>query len=575
MSIPLSIIDAAIAKKEGAGGGDVGRGHRTARQTRMPLEDFIRGAWHVLEGRRLFLPNWHIDALSQHLTAVSDGLIPKLVVTMPPGMLKSLATSVFWPAWDWGPNARPDRRWLCLSFGGDTASPANRDAEKCRDLLLSEWYQRQWGPTFALSETQNAKSFYKNDAGGYRVSTGIEGQASGQRADVVLIDDPTKLDEDSMQSILRPQDVYERTLMHRAIDDGSAFVLIMQRLHPEDLAGYFLKQDGWAHLNLPMFYETGSKCRVFIGPTLFWEDPRSREGQPLHPRMTTAIQTAELQRVLSIEHFEAQQQQRPSLREGQIIKRIDRFGTGTDNPLPTDFDEIIITVDCAFKGERLPGEVKGERSYVVFQKWARKHANAYLLDQLRKHMELPETLTTLVEFCTREPFATAKYVEAKANGVGVVQMLKNALPGLISTDDDEDVMKPFCSGSKEAKLQSVAPFFMAGNVKIPTAAWLNEQGYVDWTGDYVYELTRFPKTRFNDQVDATSMGVWRLLYTFQGHISLASVADAGMDRGVLVGLFGGIEDGPNVGLGIGDMAKGAYGSNSLGLADMIRGAYGQ
>lgn len=496
------------------------------------LREFVTGAWPHVEGRRKLLPNWHLDAFTELLEAVSRGDVNKAVVNMPPGLAKSIVGSVMWPAWDWGPFERPDRRWLCLSYGGDDDSPATRDAERCRDLLVSRWYQGEWGTGFTLSDTQNAKNFFSNTRRGYRISTGLDGTASGQRADIVLIDDPTKMDETSLDQILKPSAIYESTLMHRAQDDGAAFVLLMSRLHPDDLAGYFLKQDGWAHLHLPMFYEADARKTIIVNGVAIAEDRRTREGEPLHAGMAIAIANANQQQRTAPAVFEAQQQQRPTLRLGAIVKRVARF-----TQLPPHLDEVIITVDCAFKD----GE---ENSFVVFQKWARRHANAYLLDQLRKHMELPETCEELAAFCAIPPFATAKYVEAKANGIGVVQILRNRVPGLMTTDDDPDVLKPFCAGSKEAKLQAAAPYFNAGNVQIPTLEWLQtygmpREGVLDWTPEYVHEITAFPRgTRFSDQVDASSMAVWKLLYTFEAHVDAADVMtpDAG-NVGLVAGVF--------------------------------------
>lgn len=509
---------------------------------RLTMREFVRRAWGVIEGRRTFFPNWHIDAICDFLTAVSDGAIEKLIINMPPGMAKSLLTSVFWQAWDWGPNARPDRRYLCTSYGGDDASPANRDAERCRDLILSPWYQSGWGTAYQLSETQNAKSFYRTTKGGYRISTGLDGGASGQRADIVAIDDPTKLDEDTKDGIVHAAEIYERTLYSRAQDDGSAFVLVMQRLDPDDLSGYFLKQDGWTHLCLPMFYEPEQRCRVFLRGNLFFEDPRTVEGQPLHELMTTAIAKARTQKVTRPDIFDGQQQQHPTSRLGSFITRVDRWDL-----LPPNFDAIIVTVDCAFKDLK-------HNSFVVFQKWGRRDATAYLLDQHREHMNLPATCDALTGFCKVLPIAPTKYVEAKANGPAVVQMLQDKVPGLILTDADP-VMKAFCAGSKEAKVQAVAGYYRAGNVKIPPMG----KFHPDWTIEHVQELTDFPASRFNDQCDAAAMAVWCLLHEYEAHVPVAETLVAGEAENIspLAGLFDHV-----------------YGSDTESVADTLRRAFG-
>ena len=107
--LPLSAFEDELARR---------RAHRPADASqlalppRMPMRDFMPGAWRVLEGRRPYLANWHIDAKCEFLQAVSDGQITKLVINEPPGMAKSLVSSAIWPAWDWGPNDHPERRFL-------------------------------------------------------------------------------------------------------------------------------------------------------------------------------------------------------------------------------------------------------------------------------------------------------------------------------------------------------------------------------------------------------------------------------------------------------------------------------
>ena len=464
----------------------------------------------------------------------------------------SIVTSLMWQTWEWGPANHPKSRWLVVSYGGDDQAPAVQFAERARGLMQSAWYQQQWASVFQLSDTQNAKGFYRNNRHGYRVSLGLDGTISGQRADRILIDDPSKAEAIfSPDELKRPIRSWEQTLRTRSVDKGSAVVLVMHRLHEEDLTGYFLKQDGWTHLRLPAQFEAAHRCRVFLDGSsaytqrLFWEDPRTTDGEPLHPLLTKAIADAQQQQVLDPWTFAAQQQQTPSPREGSIVKRIERWTT-----LPDSLDEVIVTVDCAFKAEK-------HNSFVVFQKWARRHATVYLLDQVRAHMELPATIAALEEFCRRVPLAGAKYVEAKANGIGVVQMLRNQVPGLMTTDDDA-VLKAFCAGSKEAKLQAVAPFFAAGNVAIPGE-------HVRWTAEYVHELEGFPRgTTHDDQVDATSMAVWRLLYTRQAFVNVAAtVADTG--RSTFAGVF---ETAFGEEAGIGS----AYGRGGAGH---LRDAYGR
>src|SRR5207248_5263203 len=114
------------------------------------LSEFVSQAWHVVEPATPFVPGFHIDAIVDHLEAVTRGQIRNLLITVPPRHMKSLLVSVFWPAWEW--IRWPERRWLYSSYG---AQLSIRDSVKCRRLVESPWYQARWGHRFALTSDQN------------------------------------------------------------------------------------------------------------------------------------------------------------------------------------------------------------------------------------------------------------------------------------------------------------------------------------------------------------------------------------------------------------------------------------
>src|SRR5258708_6326097 len=121
------------------------------------LPEFVRQAWHVLEPQTVFVEGFHIDAICEHLEAISRGEIRNLIINVPPRHMKSLLVSVLWPAWEWIRN--PERRWLFSSYA---ASLSIRDSIKCRTLIESPWYQRFWGDRYALSSDQNTKTRFDN-----------------------------------------------------------------------------------------------------------------------------------------------------------------------------------------------------------------------------------------------------------------------------------------------------------------------------------------------------------------------------------------------------------------------------
>src|SRR5271169_247635 len=154
------------------------------------LTEFVRQAWHVLEPSTVFVPGNHIEAIVEHLEAVSYGQIRNLIINVPPRHMKSLQVSVFWPAWEW--TRWPERRWLYSSYA---ASLSIRDSLKCRRLIESPWYQSRWGHVFSLTSDQNAKMRFDNNRSGYRLSTSVGGSVTGEGGDRIVCDEPHKVDE--------------------------------------------------------------------------------------------------------------------------------------------------------------------------------------------------------------------------------------------------------------------------------------------------------------------------------------------------------------------------------------------
>ncbi len=239
------------------------------------LGDFVRQAWHVVEPSTPFVPGWHVDAIIEHLEAVSSGQIRNLLINVPPRHMKSLLVAVFWPAWEW--IRYPERRWLFSSYA---AQLSIRDSIKCRRLIESPWYQVRWGNTFALTSDQNTKGRFDNNRSGYRLSTSVGGAATGEGGDRIICDDPHNVQEAESDAIRKATlDWFDVVMSTRANDPKTVGrVVVMQRCHQQDLSGHLLEQGGWEHLCLPAEYE-GATCATSIG----WSDPRTQQGELLWP----------------------------------------------------------------------------------------------------------------------------------------------------------------------------------------------------------------------------------------------------------------------------------------------------
>jgi len=239
------------------------------------LGEFVRQAWQVVEPSTLFVPGWHVEAIIEHLEAVSRGEIRNLLINVPPRHMKSLLVSVFWPAWEW--TRWPERRWLYSSYA---ASLSIRDSVKCRRLIESPWYQSRWGHVFALTGDQNAKTRFDNNRSGYRLSTSVGGSVTGEGGDRIVCDDPHNVQEAESDPVRKATLDWWDIVMSTRVNDPktSAMVVVMQRCHQLDLSGHLLEKSNWEHLCFPAEYEGPSRT-TSIG----FSDPRQHLGELLWP----------------------------------------------------------------------------------------------------------------------------------------------------------------------------------------------------------------------------------------------------------------------------------------------------
>lgn len=465
------------------------------------FRSFVEQAWHVLEPSTPFIPGIHVDAICEHLQAVSEGTISDLIVNVPPGHAKSLITAVFWPAWDW--LRKPERRWIFSSYRMDLSL---RDSVKCRTLIDSNWYQENWPQRVVLKPDQNQKHRYENTATGYRVVATV-GAGTGERGDMVVVDDPTSADQAESDAERNAANEWWTGAMSSRLNNPATghFVIIQQRLHQEDLTGHMLERKaGYVHLFLPEEFEPERRCETPI-----WKDPRTKPGELLWSAMRGPEEVEKSKRTMGSYKYAGQYQQRPSPSGGGIFKRhwwrywkpkfMELPPVTVELPdktiqrirpvdLPDEFDEQIQSWDCAFKDLR-------DSDYVAGGLWASKGPNRYLIDQRRERLDFPGTMEAIRVMTRKYPKATLKLIEDKANGPAVIQMLRRELPGFIGVDP---------KGGKIARANAVSPLMEAGNVYLPHPA------IAPWVDAYIEEMALFPNARNDDQVDHTSQALTRM-----------------------------------------------------------------
>lgn len=438
---------------------------------RRSLAEFAKRAWKVLEPATPLKWGWALDAICQHLEAVTSGEITRLLMNVPPGTMKSLLTGVIWPAWEWGPQGKPEMRIVGTAH---EETLAIRDSRRCRDLIKSVWYQTLWPLEFARD--LDGKREFGNVHKGFRQARAFTSM-TGVRGDRVILDDPISADNANSEAALEEARLaFTETLPTRVNSEKSAIIVVMQRLNEKDTSGVILDMKlPYVHLCIPMRYEEGRRCITSIG----WKDPRQVEGELMFPERFAEPQVLELEKTLGSYGTAGQLQQRPAPRGGGIIKESwYRYYSS----VPT-LEWRIITADTAQK----TGE---ENDFSVLQCWGRSTiGQAVLLDQVRGKWESPELLVNARAFWNKHKMNNAvplrsMQVEDKVSGTGLIQTLRREGVPIIGVQRSKD---------KLSRGHDSAPFIESGNVLLPIDA--------EWLSDFLGESSAFPGGAHDDQLD--------------------------------------------------------------------------
>lgn len=441
---------------------------------RGSLLDFVDMSWEHVEPGQPFLNTWHLGLLAEHYEACLRGEIHRLVVNIPPGMSKSLTTCVFFPTWVWIRN--PSLRFL---FASNDIGLTTRDAGRSLQLMQTGWFKERWGDRVILPRVPPVREI-ENSAKGWRFATSLEGKAVGRHADFQIIDDPIKPKGITKTTLEEARNWMSNTLASRWRKPGlECRILIMQRLHTDDLAQHMI-DEGAVHLNLPMEFEPTARCETKWG-----FDKRTEDGELLCPERFNEAAVATLKKDMGGMVAAAQLQQRPVPEGGAVFQRA-WFKHWT--VMPSKFHQVLMSVDCTFK-DALTSD------YVVIQVWGRVGPTFYLLDQVRARMGFEQTMQAVKSVRKKWPRVTGILIEDKANGSAVIEMLSKEISGVIAIDPQ---------GGKEARASAIAPLIEAGDVQFPDP---NLPGY-EWVNlEYEPELAVFPMGRNDDQVDGTSQAL--------------------------------------------------------------------
>jgi predicted phage terminase large subunit-like protein len=434
------------------------------RKARKSFKHFIK--W--MDGRKM---PWHIELMADEFENVVSGNQKKLCVSIPPGHAKSFTCNYF-VAWTLGVN--PNCRVIMTSYSDRLV---RRNCQAIQDIMRDPLYAQVFpGTRIDTNQTLTSKEFHIAGNVGYVIAEAAGGQITGFRADLLIVDDPYKgmaaaKSEVNSEGI---KEWYDATFRSRG-HDMTGEIVIHTRWQPEDLIGWLLGREGnaWRSVVLTALKE-GVK-------TEHQSDSRAI-GDALWPEMISQSSLEE-RRSQNPFVFSSLYQQNPTIAEGELLKIA--WCKNHWNELPEPMDRWIQSWDLRNGGK------SSSSSYAVGQLWAQKGPNAYLIDQVRGRWDFPETLKVMEEQLGNPLWSMANTVliEDKADGRAAIPILKQKFAGIIPVSP---------RSSKEERLSATTSYWAAGNVLLPKKPWLPE---------FIDELTKFPLSNNDDQVDACTQAL--------------------------------------------------------------------
>lgn len=430
-----------------------------------------------------------LDLIDEYLVKVEAGEIDRLIINLPPQEGKSTRVTTIGPLWFL--TRDPSRRIAIVSYAQDLADEFGRNIRNHISSNDGDDGSLDLGLQVARDNGAARRWKLEGDKGGVR-SVGIRGGLTGRAVDALFIDDPISNLEQANSKTYREQAWgFWQSVGITRLAPGAPVILVLTRWHADDLAGRLLAGEDahrWTVLNIPAEATE--------------DDPLDRKpGQWLDSaRKRTPEQWEQIKVSVGPKVWQSLYQGNPTLDEGGVLPTewthydqplwlVDHAGVHTVPGIGRDDHELVQSWDLTFKGE-------DTSDYVVGQVWLRVGQTAYLLDQIRRRMNFNETCEAIKTMSAKWPQALGKYVEDKANGPAVMNALNGQIMGLIPIEPE---------GSKYARVSAVSPLAWAGNVQLPSTR------IAPWVETFLQEALSFPSGANDDQLDAFSQAVNRLL----------------------------------------------------------------
>lgn len=446
------VIDNATAEKYDA-------------QTAKNFSWFIGRTLLTADPGAQFQSNWHIDLIAEYLEAARRGEITRLIINMPPRALKSQCVSIAWPAWLLGHD--PSARIMAASY---SASLAIRHSLDSRQVVTSEWYRRLF-PHTKLTRDQNEKHKFMTTARGFRFATSVGGTATGEGGNFLIIDDPMNPQQAANAHLrAKVKRWYDHTFSTRLNDKKKGvIVLVMQRLHVDDLTAHLLEKGDFTHLSLPAI----APSRQFFH---FGNVTKHREpNEALHPRREDGALIERAKIELGAQAFAAQYQQQPLPEQGGMMRRewLRRYAQEPDH-----CERIVQSWDTAIKSEN-------HHDASVCLTFVESKNTAHLIDAQVMRLEYPELKRRMRELALKhKPHSIL--IEDKASGQQLLQdMQRETTLPMVACKSTQN---------KVTRFAAVSAMIEAGRLSLPHNAL--------WLSAFEQEILEFPHGKHDDQVDA-------------------------------------------------------------------------
>lgn len=430
------------------------------RQVEASYYEFVKDCFEILVPGEEFQDNWHIKYICDILQAEVHRIIAKIpktediIFNVPPRSLKSIMTTVCLPAWSWIHSAH--LKHVGSSYSADLSLDHNG---MTKTIVESDWYQGNWGDRVQISKDQNTKGYFRLTKRGFRLCTSTGGTITGKGGDIVYVDDavnPVHADSDIERE--KGNTFFDKTLISRLDNpDVGVFIVIMQRLHENDLTGHLLAKQKqgmkWRYICIP------AEKTPYVTPKAL-ADNYSDDGLFFPKRFSRAVLDRLAIGVGGL-GYSGQYLQMPFTEGGGIID-ITKFGTFTMSDLPASVTWNF-AIDSAYTAKK-SNDPTGIIAYAFHRN------NYYIRAATSDWLEFPALCKHIVFWTRREGYTSKSriFIEPKASGMSVAQSLKDTTGLNVILD------KPPTT-DKESRVQEVTPKIDAGRVYLLKGAhWVDK-----------------------------------------------------------------------------------------------------